>query len=308
MLEEDTEGGVRLSMWKADVRVNDNRPLGGLGPRLAWNGSRLALAWFDSRFGSHQIYARRLARDGTPAGASVAATSTAVISRAIFVDLEWNRASGLGMAWTNSRDVGLGTYFRRLDLIGAPLSPETRIADPVAGDVEQVQIALSHLATCWAVAIEDFRASECNEEIRLSFADLAGAKLGPEIALPMNANNNGSSDVHWTGGHFLMAIERTGAPDNQEPQVATYLPDGTLVSNPNRISNASGRSIQPSLSGGGAARAGVWRDTRDGNCEIYAAALDRFGVRVGPGRRRDWRGALALQINNVLVMANNDRS
>lgn len=428
----------------ADILVNDNGSF-AFGPRLAWNGTHHLVAWFDSRTSTSQIYTRRLARDGTPAGASVAATTGAVTANVSFVDLVWDGGSEVGMTWLDRRDGRGAAYFRRLALDGTPLSPETRLADPDP-TADQAQLALRRAASHWVVAAEDFRAPEFNEEIRLSFADLAGAKLGgdvvvstpladdqaddpaiawdgsrllvawhesvaadsleivaqvvdedgdpganprrhltsghapginaaigaatlelvpsgfvavwedlrsnlgsdpllrrvdgaglpfgaeiavadlpvasfgshlasswsgetlavgwvdvssgdspvalsrfdgagvklgPDVLLPMNATLSGLFDVHWTGERFLVAFEKTGAPNAQEIYVAAYLPDGTLDSGPHRISVAGGRSMQPSLAGGSGAPIVVWRDTRDGNGEIYAAALDATGARVG---------------------------
>jgi hypothetical protein len=53
----------------------------------------------------------------------------------------------------------------------------------------------------------------------------------------------------------------------------------------NRISNAAGNSRGASLAGDGAALAVAWQDNRDCNYEIYVAALDSLGRRIGAETR-----------------------
>jgi hypothetical protein len=431
----------------ADVVVSD----GGVdawGPRVAWNGAHHAIVWGDARTATNQLYLRRVARDGTPAAASVAVTTTAQIGLGTaFADLAWDGAGELGLAWIDLRDGGglSAVFFRRLSTAGVPLSAETRLADPNTLGIIETQLALRRTANRWVVAAEDFRDTDPGPvEIRLSFADPAtGSKLGPDVlastpadpwfsdhpslawdgttllvgwhdagaapetmdvqvqamdesgdpgvnprrmvtgghgpggrAAPaaIEALGNGAAvawlderdgtggsdvyfrlldgtgtpttaevrapdaasalafaavatawsgevlalawrdgatglptiaffdgagtklrpdvqaplpaagtriDLHWTGEHFVVAWEKSGAPNGQELFTAAYLPDGTLVGGPSQVTVAAGRSQTPVLSGGGASLVVVWRDTRDGNGEIYAATLDRFGARIG---------------------------
>ncbi|MEK7424415.1 MAG: hypothetical protein AAB131_11310, partial [Actinomycetota bacterium] len=254
----------------ADLAVSDGG-VAAFGPRVAWNGSHHAVVWFDSRSATNQVYLRRLDRDGTPAGASVAVTTAADLSD--FVDLAWDGASELGLAWLDVREGQTLVYFRRLSLAGAALSAETRIVDdPNVFDNGEAQLALRRTATRWAVAMEDFRTGDLSGvEIRLAFADPAtGAKLGADllVSAPLDVFASDHPSLAWDGSRMLVAWhDGASGADSLEVHAQSLDETGNPAPHPRRVLTTghapAGRARIPIIKYLGSSYAVVWLDERD---------------------------------------------
>lgn len=274
-------------------------------------GSDYGVVWLDSP--TNQFRYRRVSTGGAPLGPSVTVTA----SPAIFFNpaLAWNGAE-YGLAWLDFRDDDIAVYFRRFGLDGTILSSEIRLSDPmatagfvVAGDVE-----LAWLGDRWAAAATDFRDGDASDEVRLSFADASGAKLGSDVLVSAPADGASSTvpalaaqagelllawqdagdglllsssartpqvSLTWDGASFLAAWV-DNQDGNQEIYTASVSAAGVLLAGPHRISEDAAVSNQPVIAAGpGGPRLVVWQDSRGTAPELWSALLDATGARSG---------------------------
>ena len=252
-------------------------------PSLGWDGASLLVAWHDASGGSLEIHAqatdatgaagakphRVLTSGHAPGGTAYGSPSVAATS------------DGYVAAWLDSRR-GAGfydVYLRRVDDAGRAVGKEVLASGSAAANAflnSAPPIAFSgeSVGVVWFDGL--------TSTMTLSLFDRVLERVGADIVLSTNPFWNAA--LAWTGEVFLAAWvdNRDG---NREIYVAAVAPDGTVLQPGARISAAPGRSEAPSISGDGRGRAVAWMDQRDGNQEIYAAALDPFGRRVGPERR-----------------------
>jgi uncharacterized repeat protein (TIGR01451 family) len=252
-------------------------------PALAWGGASLLAVWHDATGGSLEIHAqatdaighagpnpRRVLTSGHVPG-GFAAYSPSVVAT----------GDGYVTAWQDTRR-GAGwydVYLRRLDRAGAAVGDEVLVSGEAAANAYLSSAPpLAFSGEVVGVAWYDGLTST----MKLSLLDRDLERVAADVVLSTTPFWNAA--LAWTGGAFLAAWVDT-RDGNREIYVAAVAPDGTVLQPGARISAAPGVSQTPAIAGDGRARAVAWMDQRDGNQEIYAAALDPLGRRIGPERR-----------------------
>lgn len=185
-------------------------------PRLVWNGASHSVIWVDDRTGSDQLHLRAVGTDGVPLAPSVALTIASALSGQ--PALGWN-GSHLGLTWIDGRDEDDALYFRLFSTAGAPASAETRLTDPAGPEFRySYEPAIAWAGDRWAIAATDFRADVMNEEIRLSFADEDGDKLGADVVVstPVDEFLSMSPALVATPSGLLVAWHDGGVSDSLE--------------------------------------------------------------------------------------------
>jgi len=252
-------------------------------PALGWDGASLLVAWHDASGGSLEIHSQATDKAGA-AGAKErrvltsghAPGGTAIVSPSVAAT-----GDGYVAAWQDTRR-GTGwydVYLRRLDEAGSAVGNEVLVSGSAAanaylGSAPPIAFSGESVGIVWFDGL--------TSTMKLSLFDRDLERVGADIVLSTTPFWNAA--LAWTGEVFLAAWvdNRDG---NREIYVAAVAPDGTVLQPGARISAAPGRSEAPSISGDGRGRAVAWMDQRHGNQEIYAAALDPFGRRLGPERR-----------------------
>ncbi len=260
-------------------------PEDAYGPMLAFNGTDWGVAWFDNRDGPWQLRFRRVGVDGSAAGPSVAAATGGT---GFHADLRWS-GDELGLAWADGRDGDLAVYFRRLDVDGAPLSAETRISDPFIPDTFEVDsnnTVLRWSGDRWAVAVDDTRTGDDNAEIRLSFADAGGNKLGSDV-LVSTADGflSGNPALAWDGATLLAAWRDTLGADSAEIHAQAMDESGDPGANPRQVLTSGhvpglGPVHRPNMAFTGSGQAVAWADFRAGRAlgDVLLILVDGNGA------------------------------
>ena len=293
--DSTTEGEIQLSTAdlsgaKAGLDVIISGPPDGVVadyPALAWNGANLLALWHEFvGQNAREIYGQAVDADGNPgsnprqvlSGGHGPSGGTSRAARVAFL------GDGHAVVWEDGRS-GLGNdpYLRITDGAGVPVSDEVQVADRYpAAAYTYYGPAVAFSGEVVAVAWTGDTNGDGGEEVYLSRFNRSGGKLGSDLLLGDNARQE--VDLLWTGEVFLVAWSdsRTGVPEIHTAAVAA---DGSLLAPDNQISSNGGGPRYAMLAGDGAARAVVWIDNRDGNWELYGAALDRFGARLGDEQR-----------------------
>lgn len=255
-------------------------------PMVAFDGAHFGVVWLDSRGATPQFYLRRIAPDGTPLGASVPVTNFAAFRS--HADFAWSGAE-YGLTWNDQRDGDIALYFTRFSPAGAVLSGETRLNDariPGTLDIGASDPFLRFLGDRWVVASEDWRSTSAGGGIQLSYADLAGAKLGADFVVSETTSNDypalawGADTLlaawftvgdEWTE-IYVQAMDRFGdRGDHPLRQITSgHEPGGRAQNTPAIVPLGSGL------------HAVAWNDTRSPlGGQIFMRIVDPSGAPVG---------------------------
>ncbi len=288
--DESSGAAVEIALSFADAAgakvgndVYVSTPADGLTsdyPGLAVAGGGLLVVWHDGAgTDSLEIHAQATDLDGDPGTfpRRILTSGHAPGFYARFVSSVF-LGDGFAVTWSDQRD-GSGGYNPRLRLIdadGVPTGLDVPVpATPPAGSAfpspHRPTIAFSGevIAIVWSDIVTG--------EVMLSRLDLSGASLGPDTVL---SDSGRYATVIWTGEHFLAAWTDTGS-GYDIASAAVTAEDGSVLATNIITSTSSGGKYYVALAGDGRARGAVWADARDGNWEIYGAALDPSGARIG---------------------------
>lgn len=114
----------------AVTRISDDDGAASVYPDLAFDGSQLALTWFDYRDGNSEVYLLAGPRDSLLKGPSVDAGARRVTEtrgNSIGAYLAWNGGRG-GLAWCDDTEGRYEVFFQPFGRDGAALSPAHRVS------------------------------------------------------------------------------------------------------------------------------------------------------------------------------------
>jgi hypothetical protein len=266
-----------------EVMLGDS-PEWEIEPMLAFTGPDYGVVWYDRA--DDQFHLRRFSPDGTPTGPSTQVTTS--VQYSFMPDLVWNGGE-YGLTWIDSRDDDEAIYFTRLAEDGTMLSPETRLSDPFIPDTLYMQCydpVLRFTGDRWVVASEDYRNTDPNGEIQYSFADLAGAKLGPDVIVsgPPDGVFGDYPALAWNGANLLALWMEPVGPDALEIHAQATDSVGDPGGNPRRVltsGHSPGQAVNraANLAMTGAGWAVAWQDGRSGiSYDPYLMLVDGDGV------------------------------
>jgi hypothetical protein len=183
--------------------------------------------------------------------------------------------SGYGVAWHDDSDGNYEIYFARLDATGAKLGVDVRVTDDPAISAFPT---LTWTGTEFGLAWWDDR--DGNREIYFRRIDAAGVPLGAAVRITLADGASSAPSLSWSGTEFGLAWQddRDG---NQEIYFARLNAPGDLLGSAGRLTDDPAASIEPSLVWAGDRFAVAWEDERHGDSEIYFAAIDTAGEKIG---------------------------
>jgi Putative metal-binding motif len=250
-----------------------------VSPALVWTGSGFGLAWTDRRNGAPEIYFTRLAPDGSSVGQQVRVTPGAFAqSPAITV-----AADGFGVVWAADYPLvgGNDLFFWKLDPLGAPIGDARQVTNaPVVESAPRI----AALPAGFGVAWNDSRVDPGNPEIFFAPLDADGNRSGPDQRISFGAGTSEDVQLAATTDGFG-AVWKDFRSGHAEVFAARLDPLGRPLSEVQVTSEDAYSSADPAIAWNGAQFRVAWADGRAGGSDIYIAALDAFGLRVGPETR-----------------------
>jgi len=260
----------------ADVRVT-NAVSDSVYPSLVWTGSEYGVSWHDSRDGNNEIYFARLDASGNKIGADVRVTTDVSYSQS--PSLVWT-GSGYGVSWQDYRDGSDEIYFTRLDASGAKIGSDVRVTNDSAGSLYPSLVWTgSEYGMSWA----DNRGG--NYEIYFARLDASGSKIGSDVRVTNYIATSMRPSLVWTGSEYGVSWYdiRDG---NAEIYFGRLDASGSKIGSDVRVTDYDTLSSAfPRLAWTGSEYGLSWRDTRDGNSEIYFVRIGASGTKIGSDMR-----------------------
>jgi hypothetical protein len=267
-----------------EKRVTDSTG-GSLVPRLTWSGGEYGVAWGDSRDGNYEIYLARLDSSGIKSGADLRLTQDDAGSGSPV--LIWG-GERYAVVWHDDRLPGDGIYWK-----------EVRCCDDADGDGYSECAGDSNDADATVnPAVQeacDGKDNDSDGELDETCAFCAAiTDPGPDIPVTSDPAHSQQPSVAWTGSGVGIAWtdDRAGSED---VYFARYDAAGNQIGADVRITDAAGIANHPSLAWTGSGFGLAWQDGRDGGYEIYFAALDELGAKIGSDVRVTSAADLSVQ-------------
>jgi hypothetical protein len=251
-------------------------------PAVAFDGTNYLVVWSDDRAGETDIYAARVAPDGTVLDPTAFAVTTAA---------GWQEEPVVTFDGTNFFVVWIQRHDRISQVTGARVSPGGAVLDPgsipisAVGD-DQYSLALSSDGTSTLVAWQEGRFSDGVIARRVS---ASGAVLGDRITIaPADGNCASAPGVAYDGTNFLVA-----ASVGDELTWTRVSPTGQII---DRNGLTVGNCSRPAVAFNGTDYLVTWTAGDYDNNDIYAtrvtpagAALDPQGIPIttAPGDQDD---------------------
>jgi type IX secretion system substrate protein/BNR repeat protein len=252
--KRSTDGGVS---WGPDTRLTNN-PSESIYPSVSVSGSVVHVVWTDYRDGHYEIYYKRSTDEGVSWGTDIRLMTGNVSSYYPFASVTVS-GSVVHIVWT---DYLYEIHYKRSTDGGVSWGPDIRLNTPAFSILPSVSVSGSSVHVAWT----DYR--DGNFEIYYKHSTDGGVSWGTDTRLTNDTSASGGSSVTVSGSavHVVWFDNRDG---NYEIYYKRST-DGGLGWGPDtRMTNNPSESIYPSVSVSGSVVHVVWRDTRDGNPEIY---------------------------------------
>lgn len=241
---------------------------------VVWNGKDYAVVWVDN-INSH-LHFRRFFADGTPVSS---ATTLSTVGGYESPKIVWN-GSGYGVAWTGWSGSYFQIYFLRLDANGAPIGSPVKVSF----------YGISETADCWApdlaysgngYCVTWYDVRNVSTDIFATLLDNNGVVTYSDKPICTAANYQYYPRIAWSSGvgryQIVWYDYRSGS--KYEIYGSQISPSNAVTSNVQLVSGTSD-SYTPVVADMGNGLGMAWRDSRDGNLEIYFARLSANGNKI----------------------------
>jgi hypothetical protein len=266
--------------------VLDPRPIlisagSGAGPAVAWSGSSFMVTWADARLGTSDVFAARVASDGTvldPDGLPLWPSSGTIGAEQLSIG--WNGVEYL-IAWADVSTFVSSIEAGRIDARGSLLDVQPILVDggssfrfdptvAVGGDLFFVSFS-RQATTVWVSG---------------SRVTTDGVVLDPD---GLDVGTSNKSDNHpssgWDGQHFLVAWDDYTSGTLDRVHAARVAVDGTIL-DPDEIEVTDQDEfgdITSAVGGDGSGAFVTWSDDVYGEeSEIHGARVDQDGMVIDP--------------------------
>jgi hypothetical protein len=254
--KRSTDGGTT---WGSDIRLTTDAAISIL-PSLAVSGAAVHVVWRDSRDGNQEIYYKGSSDGGTTWGADTRLTNSIGTSTSPSVAADGQYVYA---AWQDNRDGNAEIYFKSSSNSGTSWGTDTRLTNDIANsNAAAVAAAGSDIHVVWN------ENRDGNTEIYYKHSATGGQTWGTDTRLTNDPAISSGASIAASGQivHTTWRDDRNGNPEIYYKRSANY---GGSWSADLRLTNDANISFTPSVAASGSAVHVVWRDTRDGNNEIY---------------------------------------
>ena len=258
--------------WSSDIRLTNNAG-GSKAPCVALSGTNRHVVWNDDRDGNEEIYYNRLQPFVTE---DKRLTNDSCISRAQSLAAS---GSNLHVVWCDWRTPICAIYYKRSTNSGIKWSNDMRISANDSLDASSIP-SIAVLDSIVHVVWMDSRNGYCFEIYYDRSLD-NGTTWGNDIRL--TSNDSASSvlpciAVSGTNIHVVWQDMRDG---NNEIYYIRSMNNGVSWGNETRLTSNDSSSTRPSIAVSDSNVHVVWKDTRDGNYEIYYICSTNNGTSWG---------------------------
>jgi hypothetical protein len=248
-------------------------------PAVAFDGTNYVAVWQDRRGSTLDIYAARIAPDGTvldPTGIPVCA----VANQQEHPSLAFGSTTYM-VVWQDNRG---GTY----DIFAGRLTPAGTVINPAGIPIcnasrDQERPAISFDGTNYMVVWQDERNV---------YNDIYGARVNT-IGAVLDSGGVGISnailaqeypDIVFDGAKHVVVWQDKRGSSNYDIYMARVGTDGTVMDPSGiRVSDASGDQLRPAVTFNSRDLLIVWQDGRSGPAyDIYSARVDTSGIVLDP--------------------------
>jgi len=285
------------SQWEPDVRLTfDNSSsytsISNARCISAVDGGLLHVIWWEARDGNYEIYYKR----STDAGQSW--SPDARLTYALY-DSDWPSVGAWGswvhVVWQDCRDGDKAIYYKRSSDAGIGWGSDRRLSDvPDSAWNPSVSVAGLLVHVVW----ESSRSGD--DEIYYKRSSDAGLTWSPDLRLTVDTCDAGFPSVFAADTLVHVVWWNQIGPTNSEIFYKRSTDAGLSWSADQRLTADSGFSITACVAASGPLVHVVWRDSRDGNEEIYYKRSTDYGVSWGPDVRLtfdsnfSWNPSLAV--------------
>ena len=248
---------------------------------IAWTGQQYGVTWSDWRSGyTREIYFARLDASGNKIGADAQISFSS--DEAGYPSIVWT-GSEYGVVWEDYRLSGGGIYFAGIDSDGNRVGDDVLVSGTYSSFYFYIEPSLVWTGHRYGVAWSDETSG--NFDVYFALLDAQGNKIGDDLPVRDSTGRAYLGDLVWNGQEFAVVWSdyRGGSyPDEIEVYFARIAADGTLLGSEVRVTEAGGRSQDPSLAWTGSEWGVTWTDNRDGGVyEVYFTRLDATGAKIG---------------------------
>ena len=255
--KRSSDGG---SSWGADTRLTNQPAYSGYASVTVF-GSGVHVVWHDMRYGNWEIHYIRSIDGGINWEADTTRlTNNSAASQFPSVSVS---GSSVHVVWADTRDGNWEIYYKRSANGGSSWDADTRLtSNSAVSEHPSVSVSGSVVHVVW----EDKR--DGNNVIYYKRSPDGGLNWGADTRLTNNPGVALSPSVSVSGSvvHVVWFDNRNV---NYEIYYKRSTDGGINWSSDTRLTSNSDFSEYPSVSISGSVVHVVWRDTRDGNAEIY---------------------------------------
>lgn len=272
--------GISNAQWEPDVRLTDQSNASLTSNNNAWciaaNGNTLHVAWYDNRDGNYEIYYKRSSDGGTSWDTDTRLTNNSGVSNYPAIAVS---GSVVHVVWYDNRDGNTEIYYKRSSDGGANWGADQRLTNDAAiSYYPSVAVSGSVVHIVW----HDQR--DGNSEAYYKRSPDGGLTWGGDTRLSNSTGQSIYPSVTVSGSdvHAVWEDQRDG---NSEIYYKRSTDGGINWGPETRLTNFAGDSRFTSLSVSGLSVHVVWRESRDGNWEIYYKRSTDGGTNWGADTR-----------------------
>ena len=271
--KRSTDSGIS---WGADTRLTNNVSE-SWNPSVAVSGSQVHVVWDDLRDGYREIYYKRSTDGGSTWGTDTRLTNKTATSNRPSVAVSGTQVN---IVWQDNRDGNYEIYYKRSTDSGTNWGADTRLTNKVTyySFAPSIAISGSQMNIVW----QDDR--DGNYEIYYKRSTDGGTNWGADIRLTNNVASSYRPSLAVSGTQIFV-IWADDRDANMEIYYKRSTDGGANWSADTRLTNNPADSFTPTVAISGSQVHVVWRDSRDGNQEIYYKNSPDGGTNWGADTR-----------------------
>lgn len=273
--------------WGDNFKVDDQMQGASAPAACADEDGHFVITWLDERHDDGDIYVQRYAGDGARLGGNVRVNDddrdVAQNDPAIFV-----QGSGHFMiVWTDDRSGDADIFAQRFTRNGAAVMGNIRINDDEGSSNQSNSVIAADGDGNFVIAWQDDRLASGSDEIYAQRYTKDGLPLGVNLKVGYQDISSYQIDPAISVAHkgtVVIAWSQTGDSHGRDIYARRFAADGVALGDNFRVNDDGGAKNQlypalATLEGGTFVIA--WRDSRNGDADIYAQRFSADGSAIG---------------------------